>query len=333
MTRKLKNADDLFVFVEHDQDNRYKIQSNNLEEIGAKLRGPRHFSVFNSIVLPIMISIVTFLCTGFFQYISWQNSIRLQAATDRATHARNVYDKVATAVGKRIYATFLYLPAVYKLTNRKGDNDSSLFKYDMDLNRRRFDAYFEQLHEWNDNYETFLTEIDYALDRPLLSNKNTSLGDANIFDDSQVIKAEKIKQTDCTKSLSEEVERIGYSRNSLKAQFALLHYCFTHSTDDFNLQKDKAVIDKTIKIDDAIKKSASDNLSNLSAMENEFRCYSLMRINYFENQKESTIFSFSRILMSLIRKPTDKTDKYFKLVDARCGASKGSKTIGANINQ
>ena len=45
-------ASEVLLFVEKDGPERFRIHSDQLEDIGAKLRGRARFSVFNSIVLP-----------------------------------------------------------------------------------------------------------------------------------------------------------------------------------------------------------------------------------------------------------------------------------------
>ena len=89
---------DALVFVEKDGDDRLKIRSDQLEQIGHKLRG---FSIFNSIILPFMISAATVFFTGLFQYISWANEVRLREATEIAKRAMSVSEKVSAAINQR----------------------------------------------------------------------------------------------------------------------------------------------------------------------------------------------------------------------------------------
>ena len=78
---------DVLVFVEKDGADRLKIRSDQLEQIGEKLRG---FSIFNSVILPLMVSAATVFFTGLFQYISWTNEVRLREATEIADRAMGV---------------------------------------------------------------------------------------------------------------------------------------------------------------------------------------------------------------------------------------------------
>src|SRR5688572_18923058 len=172
---------------------KYKIQSDQLEHIGTQLRGKRQFSVFNSIVLPVIVTILTTLFTGMFQYISWTNSVRLQNATDNAEKASETYENAAAAISKRRYATWLFIPAVRDLANAGrrpqmaevtpattgtipkmdvppaiGDAEISLSNLQLQLVKQRYESYYGQLKTWNESYDQLLTDIDYNLDRPIL---------------------------------------------------------------------------------------------------------------------------------------------------------------------
>ncbi|MFZ1883164.1 MAG: hypothetical protein WAU53_06070 [Rhodoplanes sp.] len=117
---------DVLVFVEKDEADRLKIRSDQLEQIGHKLRG---FSVFNSVILPLMVSVATVFFTGLFQYISWTNEVRLREATEIANRAMNVSEKVTTAINKRVHLTFLFLDPLRSLvlaTFRRKNSEPSL---------------------------------------------------------------------------------------------------------------------------------------------------------------------------------------------------------------
>ena len=75
----------VYVQFEREKGDQYSILSKDLETIGSQLRGKSRFSIFNSIIVPVMVTLVTLASTSLFQYISWQNSIRLQAASEEAT--------------------------------------------------------------------------------------------------------------------------------------------------------------------------------------------------------------------------------------------------------
>ncbi|MGA8155582.1 MAG: hypothetical protein WB822_05080 [Rhodoplanes sp.] len=186
---------DVLVFVEKDEADRLKIRSDQLEQIGHKLRG---FSVFNSIILPLMISAATVFFAGLFQYVSWANEVRLREATEIANRAMNVSEKVTTAVNKRVHLTFLFLDPLRSLvlardkTERPEDSLSQpdatvgmasspivpnpinspspqalLTRLDLRLEQNRFNAYYERLKQWNESIGRLVTDVDYALDRPI----------------------------------------------------------------------------------------------------------------------------------------------------------------------
>ena len=75
------------ICIEQDGTNRYKIQSDKLQEIGTQLRGRREFSIFHSIVLPLIVSVATIVFSSIFQFISWSNSVGVKYATDVAEKA------------------------------------------------------------------------------------------------------------------------------------------------------------------------------------------------------------------------------------------------------
>lgn len=184
---------DTLVFVEKGGADRLKIRSDQLEQIGHKLRG---FSVFNSVILPLMVSVATVFFTGLFQNISWTNEVRLREATEIANRAMDVSEKVTTAINKRVHLTFLFLDPLRSLVLARHeiersddslsqpdatvgmasssilpnpDNSSSrqalLTTLDSRLEQSRFDAYYERLKQWNEGIGQLVTDVDYALDR------------------------------------------------------------------------------------------------------------------------------------------------------------------------
>jgi hypothetical protein len=60
---------DVSILVEQDgtDTNKYKIQSDKLQEIGAQLRGRREFSIFHNIILPVGATLLTLGFTSLFQ--------------------------------------------------------------------------------------------------------------------------------------------------------------------------------------------------------------------------------------------------------------------------
>ncbi len=137
----------VYVQLEREKGDQYSILSRDLETIGSQLRGKSHFSIFNSIIVPVMVTLVTLASTSLFQYISWQNSIKLQAASEEATSASKTYDKAASEIDKRYYATLLFQVAVRNIANRKTAADTQLGQYDVSLQKRRIRRILQAIGE------------------------------------------------------------------------------------------------------------------------------------------------------------------------------------------
>ena len=282
---EIKNGDavtpgPVTVVVETDDHKTYKIGTTDLGTMATQLRPKTTFSVFNSILVPIGVTVLTALLTTavgqFFQYISWRNSTALQEAQDQITRATAAYVKAATAIDTRRYATFVFLDAVQDLINRKEDVGSPLFELDLELNKRRFDNYYSQLNLWNEANDQILGEIDFGLDRPVgISARKRSA---------------EIAQIDCTKSLPEQLTAHGLVSASLKLQFAVITRCFATGILAFAQAKDQAVLNSKAVLDDTVKADAVLALNNVLSMSNEFRCYALSRIEFLRSRQGRAIY-------------------------------------------
>src|SRR3954452_699679 len=118
-------AHDVSVRIEQEGANSFRIQSDQLEQIGAQLRGRREFSIFQSIILPLIVSVATIILSSAFQYVSWFNSVGLKDATDVADKAARTYETSAAAIGTRHYATVVSLPSLKHLVQAKADAEQS----------------------------------------------------------------------------------------------------------------------------------------------------------------------------------------------------------------
>ena len=107
-----QSSPDVHLTIEQDGEQRVRIQSAQLREIGEQLRGPRSFSIFNSLVLPALVALLTTILTSGFQYVSWRNSVLLQNANDVVTRATEAYEAATEMIGKRRYSTLLFVPAM-----------------------------------------------------------------------------------------------------------------------------------------------------------------------------------------------------------------------------
>ena len=112
---------DVSVRIEQEGTNKFTIQSDQLEQIGAQLRGRREFSIFQSIILPLIVSVATIVLSSAFQYVSWFNSVGVKDATDVADKAARAYETSAAAIGTRHYATVVFLPSLKHLVLAKAD--------------------------------------------------------------------------------------------------------------------------------------------------------------------------------------------------------------------
>lgn len=313
-----------YVYVEQEEGSKFKIRSDQLEQIGAQLRGKRHFSIFSSIILPIIIAIATVSVTSLFQYMSWLNSVKVQNATDVTANAERAYEKAAAAIGVRQYATFLFLPSLRELikdaratveahANANADraeaqtsplkayasvpSDLPLLKSDLEIKHQRFASYYQQLKFWNENYDRLLTDIDYALDRPVFGQAGKP---------QEKTSYRRLSQIDCSKSLTQELQRLQFNPSSLKLRFAGINKCFrdTNAILDQQLTAAKSALSSAVwqRDDDgksmpdfsqAIDDQITKNLESLHDKANAFRCYALRRIEYYRSQKEFSILSLS----------------------------------------
>jgi hypothetical protein len=102
----------------------------------------------------------------------------------------------------------------------KKDNEILLHKSALDIKQKRFATYYEQLKLWNENYDHLLSEIEYALDRPVF-------GQADKKNEDFRISRAKIGQMDCLNyAFSQELEKLYPHAHSLKLRFAAIHNCF-----------------------------------------------------------------------------------------------------------
>ena len=305
---------DVLVFVEKDGADRFKIRSEQLEQIGEKLRG---FSIFNSIILPAFVAVLTVLLTGLFQYISWHNQISLQNATDIANRAKKVSDEVTTAVGQRSYATFVFIKPLKDMVEarlnlirpaettggpaRSAAIDDDLEKHKKELARSRFVSYYEQLKNWNEKVDQLITDVDYALDMLIFSQAF----------DKPTISHESIghfhglmQKIEC-ESLDKDFERINQDqeykldetnkldRNRLKHRLVWINYCFININK--KIDNAKSIITE-IDADNVLNANFENyniykKLNIIKDSANELQCHALYRVDYYDSLKERSIVS------------------------------------------
>jgi hypothetical protein len=375
-------AHDVSVRIEQEGANSFRIQSGQLEQIGAQLRGRREFSIFQSIILPLIVSVATIILSSAFQYVSWFNSVGVKDATDVADKAARTYETSAAAIGTRHYATVVFLPSLKHLVQAKGDaestraraasllkaraevvvtpgaggqgkgtkdkdlaaalasakrspeadrallsavtqgaedkkdNEISLHKFAMDTKQKRFASYYEQLKLWNENYDHLLSEIEYALDRPVF-------GQADKRNENFRISRGRIREIDCLNySFSEELEKQHLNAHSLKLRFAVIHNCFMVINDGLYKQLNEAISKTVPSFDEPTETQISEKLGALLAMANEFRCYAHQRIDFYNAQKELAIFSPSYLWRWLTDASKTAAQKHFDDAAGKCNPPK-----------
>ncbi len=271
------------IVVETEDNKKFKIATADLATAAAQLRPKAAFSAFNSIIVPIGVTILTAIVTTgvgqFFQWVSWRNSVVLQEAHDRVARATAAYDKAAAAIGVRYYATYVFLDAIKDLVNRKDDVDSHLYRLDLELNKRRFDDYYGQLKRWNETNEQILTEIDFALDRPVGIEERKRFA--------------QMSKIDCTKSMTEQLAAQNLRPGSLKLQFAVITRCFgggLPALSAFMRMKDRASSDPASVVDAKLATDAEDALNDVNSSANIFRCYALSRIDFLRSREGRAIY-------------------------------------------
>jgi hypothetical protein len=375
-------AHDVSVRIEQEGANSFRIQSDQLEQIGAQLRGRREFSIFQSIILPLIVSVATIVLSSAFQYVSWFNSVGVKDATDVADKAARTYETSAAAIGTRHYATVVFLPSLKYLVQAKADaelsararsaslnaraqavvapsaggqdkrtkdkdlagalanakrspeadrvllsavtqsaedkkdNDISLHRSALDTKQKRFASYYEQLKLWNENYDHLLSEIEYALDRPVFGQADKKNEDFRIY-------RAKIREIDCLNySFSEELEKLHLNAHSLKLRFAAIHNCFMIINNALNKQMNEAISKTLPSFDEPTESQIADKLNALLAMANEFRCYAHQRIDYYNAQKERAIFSATYVWRWLNDATTTAALKHFDDTASKCNSQK-----------
>jgi hypothetical protein len=349
------------VFIEQEGANKFKIQSGELEQIGAQLRGRREFSIFHSIILPLIVSLATIIFTSAFQYVSWFNSVGVQYATDVADKAARTYERSAAAIGTRHYAMVVFLPSLRDLVHAKAnaalgaraqsnaikerdivlspavakkrtlggeasslsavvqsaeepkDNEISLHKFVLDTKQKRFASYYEQLKLWNENYDHLLSEIEYALDRPVFAQAGRENEDFRVS-------RHHFKQIGCLNSITEELQKLTLNPHILKFRFAGIHSCFMKIHGALDEQLGEAMAKPLPAFSKPTESQIKDQLDALLAMTNEFRCYAHQRIDYYNMQKELAIFSLLYVRRRLTDAAKTEALKHFEHSAARCSA-------------
>jgi hypothetical protein len=302
------------ILAEKDQ-NGYRLitGSGQLEEIGNLLRGKQKFSFFYSIGLPVLVTLATVAFTTAIQYISWLNSIRLQAATEQASRAASVYDKIATNIGDRYYSIFLFIPSLMDIVDRTGAEETDITKYASTLDIQRMSSYYDQLKRWEESYDQMLASADFNLDRPILLPIKE-------IKERNPISNDVLGKIDCNQSMIGQMDHLGLSKHSLKVQFAILNHCFGVVTEKFDSYNSKAIADGKFKIDAKMKEDMENSQANLNAMNNIFRCNAIRRVAFFNAEKEFAIVSPLTLVRHFANSKKTRITDHLSKVDAQCNS-------------
>ena len=147
----------------------------------------------------------------------------------------------------------MLLSAVTQSAEDKKDNEISLHKSALDTKQKRFASYYEQLKLWNENYDHLLSEIEYALDRPVFGQADRKNEDFRIY-------RAKIREIDCLNySFSEELEKLHLNGHSLKLRFAVIHNCFMIINNALNKQMNEAISKTLPSFDEPTESQIADN--------------------------------------------------------------------------
>ncbi len=296
------------IYIQQEGENKFKIQSDQLEQIGAQLRGRRQFSIFQSIILPLIVggSIFTYL----LQYVSWSNAVAVQNATEIATNAARTYKEVAAAMSTRQYAMFVFFTSLRALLNeghskeasvekRKPDAEKKpqpstvdastsaasteettdfefLHKLELNIKQQRFASYYEQIKLWQENYDRLLSEIEITLDRPVFLPADER--------DGFIIYYDFFRRINCSESTTEELKRLNFNPQSLKVRFEAINRCFM----DLSFLLDQQLTARSTTEVDETKFMAI--FFALRSHLNGFRCYALRRLDYYNREKQLSIF-------------------------------------------
>ena len=310
---------DISLNVVEEGKGRFQITgaSSTVERIGELLRGKTRFSWWNSVVIPasavVLTTLLTTLVGSTFQYISWRNSIRLDAAKDIASKAETTYNQVEQAINDRAHATLFVIPAMRDLASRAGESPKGLAESIYDLDRQRVASYYTTLAAWNNGYDNFVTSIDYELDRPIFIQ-------AGLVQELKPISAVRTNVVDCTKALPEQVDKTGYNKHSLKVQFAIIARCFISVHGEINTLKDKILREE--KVADADADKITRQLGDAATMGNVFRCNALYRIEFYGTEREHAIWRPTTLvtfpLDFLFNWPAERATDHFGAADAAC---------------
>lgn len=301
------------ISIKHEEPDRYIVQSSQLAQIGSLWRGSSRTDYFRSLILPFLVAFFTAFLPYAIQYVTWNESTKLQRAADRTEKALSTYESAATAIGQRLNATNDLFQTINHLADpqtNKGDERGPLYTAAVNLEEGRWAAYYDKLSNWKNTYDGILENIDYTLDQPVIDQIDKSspkIGNAilgsktkNVICNPKDPKAAK-KPLD----LGSQALHVGYIKYSLKAQFAIIAFCLDQIDGNFGTPETLA----KAPIGQPSTDKVTAIIGTVAAMANSYHCYAARRLEYFYEEKQMATPTVHNLLAGDLSYDTKLDDK------------------------
>lgn len=200
--------------------------------------------------------------------------------------------------------------------------------WETELRKRRFDAYYDALKQWNESIDQLMNDTWYALDLGVVLQARgetaASRQDFRVFHDKVYGPEEAGARTegiDCTRPLGErpltsELKRLGLDADSLNLQLAGINVCFIY----LNRVLDQAKQEK--RWSPALEAQVKHRLETIREMGNELNCHALHRVDYYRRQKDDAIFGPVGLWNRLTDSRRVEALKHFDDTAASCSPGK-----------
>lgn len=239
--------------------------------------------LLKTVLITIFTCLLTTTVTEFFRNVSWTDTAIMQEANDAVANAGSANEAVTQLIAKRRYALYRYLDSLTDLHSNNLQLSDLAKDLELDIVRKRFEAYSDANREWTEQYNKILSDIDFSLDHPLEIR--------------EVIHSIDISRFDCKKPLKAGMTAAGLNPYSLKLQFAVIDRCFRETRMDIDNLK-SSLAGRARKLgEDGLeneillrKKYLQDRaLGDLYTHETTFRCYLRTRIEFFKSVRRNLL--------------------------------------------
>ena len=307
-------------------------QASDIQKIGDLLRGRSKDWGIRTLGISIVASVATIVFSGLigsqFQFSSWANTVTVDNAKDRRDKARDTFNESISAIGQHQITMGAFVETLQYLVDHPAAPERNLTKLNFELDRARMKDYYEKIGQWKAAYNALLARIDYDLDRQVYVLTETNQGNHVWF--------AKTTKVDCSRYITEQMRNVGYEQHSLKAQFAIINFCFNSISAKIEDLKQRALFDTAFMIDGKTTAALEKSLDDVNTMTNTFQCYAKQRQEFYISQiSASVIGSVKLFYLSALeaayghqyvrdhlhsqRKPAAL--EHFKLSDERCDPS------------